>query len=48
MEADKESEIEDAELIKASEEVLPDVGNRFVVTVEDAAGSDADQDADNA
>ena len=47
LEADEESEVDDAELIKASEEVLSDVGNRSVVTVEDAAGREADQDAEN-
>ena len=36
----------DVKLIKASENVLLDIGHRAVVAAEDAAGRDAEQDAD--
>ena len=45
-ETDKEIPVMDIELVKASENVLLDVGHRSVVAGEDAAGRDAHKDAE--
>ena len=45
MDTNKESEVEDKELVKPGEEVLLDEGHRPEVDAEDGAGADTDQNA---
>ena len=47
LETDEEIPVMDIELVKASENVLLDVGHRSVVAGEDATGRDAHQDAED-
>ena len=43
---DEEGEVDDVELVQASEDILLDIGHGAVVDTEDAARRDAQQDAD--